>query len=116
LKHLHPFLLITFLNNVFISYTQQYRFEEAINTMKEIVDLMISQIFPVELHGDDYFYLLDDWMIEQRSINTNMPRDEKTVKTSLIEFYESHRGISTSYKDNKEFNQLLQKLKENCGE
>jgi hypothetical protein len=84
--------------------------------MKEIVDLMISQIFPVELHGDDYFYLLDDWMIEQPSINTNMPRDEKTVKTSLIEFYESHRGISTSYKDNKEFNQLLQKLKENCGE
>jgi hypothetical protein len=55
-------------------------------------------------------------MIEQPSINTNMPRDEKTVKTSLIEFYESHRGISTSYKDNKEFNQLLQKLKENCGE
>ncbi|WP_270313063.1 helix-turn-helix domain-containing protein [Vagococcus fluvialis] len=116
LKHLHPFLLITFLNNVFISYTQQYRFEEAINTMKEIVDLMISQIFPVELHGDDYFYLLDDWMIEQPSINTNMPRDEKTVKTSLIEFYVSHPGISTSYKDNKEFNQLLQKLKENCGE
>ena len=116
LAHLHPFLLITFLNNVFICYTQQYRFEEALNIMAEIVDLMVSQTFPVELHGDDYFYLLDDWLVAQPSINTNMPRDEKTVKTSLIQFYESHPGISTSYKDNQQFAELLQKLKENRGE
>ena len=116
MTNLHPFLLITFLNQVFIGYTQQFRFEKALKVMREIVDMMVSQVFPVELHGDGYFNLLDEWMLEHPIVNTSMPRDEKTIKSSLIQFYETHPGITTAFKGNQEFQEILTKLKENNGD
>lgn len=115
-RNLHPFLVITFLNNVFIGLTQQFRIEEGLKILTEIVDMIIAQTFPIELHGDDYFYLLDDWMLNQPNLNTNMPRDEKTIKMSLIDFYETHPGIRAAFIDNQQFNSLIKKLKENNGD
>lgn len=116
LKELHPFLLMTFLNNVFLGYTEQNRLDKALEVMEEITELMMAQQFPVELHGDDYFYLLDEWMLSQPSINTNMPRDERTVKLSLIQFYEEHASLKKVYQKNDRYLELIKKLKENCGD
>ncbi len=116
IRELHPFLLMTFLNNVFLGYTEQNRIDKALEVMEEITDLMIAQQFPVELHGDDYFYLLDKWMLSQPSINTNMPRDEKTVKLSLIQFYEEHVKLKEVYQKNERYLEFITKLKKNCGD
>lgn len=116
LEKLHPFLVLTFLNSVFLGYTQQFRYKEALDVMEEIVDLMVKQVFPIELHGDDYFYLLENWMKEQLHFNNNMPRDEKTIKESLIQFFETHPGIVTAYQGNQRYEQLIKQLKENKGD
>lgn len=113
LLNLHPALVMSAWNNVFIGYSQQGREEEALDTMEKVVELMIGFKFPVEIHGDDYFDLLDNWIEDQLDFNNNMPRDEKTIKDSLILFYETHPLVVNLYQENQRFIKLVNTLKEN---
>lgn len=116
LRQLHPAPVITFLNNVFVGYTQQFRLEEALVILDDIVSLMLQLEFPLEIHGDEYFNLLDNWISRQLDFNTSMPRDEKTIKASLVSFYETHPAMISVYSDNQTFKELVKKLKENIGD
>ena len=116
MEELHPFSVITFLNNAFIGLSQQGKKEEGLEILEEITGLMIKQQFPIEIHGDTYFNQLDTWLNNQLSFNNNMPRDERTIKQSLIDFYENYPVIVGLYQEDERFQRALQKLRKNNGE
>lgn len=62
LKRLHPVMLI----NVYVSAAQGYvasgRPEKALDMLQKYTDIVTGDIYPMSLHGDEFFDLLDPWL------------------------------------------------------
>lgn len=65
-------------------YAIQNRIEHALDYLKKYAALCKRMQFPVRLGGDDYFYLLDDWIQSQMQLATVVPRDEQSIKEDLL--------------------------------
>ena len=52
--------------------------------LSAFLTIMKQTDFPVDLHGDDYFDQVEEWL-EQLEIGNQLPRDSRKVKESLID-------------------------------
>jgi transcriptional regulator with XRE-family HTH domain len=84
IDRLHPAILI----KVYLATAQNYAAagndEKALEWLEKYAQLVTSDIYPLRLHGDDFFDLLDDWLKEV-DLTDHLPRDEKTIKESMIQ-------------------------------
>ncbi len=81
---------------------------EALRLFETCVNRLL-QAERIELHGDDYFDLLDAW-IDQQPLGNMAPRDKSFIKKSLGEAL-SHPAFGR-IKDKDEFHYLLRRLTE----
>jgi hypothetical protein len=79
LKHLHPVVLTGLYISAAQGYTAQGNKEKALDMLQRYTQIVTGDIYPLSLHGDDFFNMLDPWLTEL-DLGTEMPRDEKTVK------------------------------------
>lgn len=77
----------------------QNREEKAIVMIKKYVKVAQSIEFPITLHGDEFFDLIDGWVDREFDLGSNAPRDEQSIKHSLF----------STIQDNPVFKPLLQK-------
>lgn len=109
---LHPFLYVTFLLDSFMGYTQQKRLELALNTLTEMIRVLETIVYPATLHGDDYFDCLDNWIDDQLTLSSTMPRNEQLVKESLSAFFLETPLIQEVFAEDQRFQRLLSELKQ----
>ena len=87
-------------------YAMQNRKAETLNMLKRYVKTCIQIQFPITLQGDDYFYLLTDWIIKE--IDPQAPRDEQSIKRDLLAG--ALLPVFQLLQEDKEYKALIQNL------
>lgn len=52
--------------------------------LKAYTDLALSKLFPLKLHGDEYFDRLDGWLEENLILGNSPPRDEQLIRRDVM--------------------------------
>lgn len=114
LEKLHP----TFLLKVYIYAAQGYASlgeqDKALDILNKYTEISIGDIYPIKLHGDKFFDLLDDWLL-QLDLGVNPVTDEKTIKQNMLNSVINNPNFAV-LKDNSRFKSMVEKLKNNCRE
>lgn len=87
---IHEFKIETLSPNVALQiyhaaatgYMVQNEQEKALDLLSKYADLCTS-LFPVTLHGDEFFDAIDDWFLTF-DLGIVVPRDEKVIKDSIL--------------------------------
>lgn len=88
-------------------YAMQNRKVEALEMLKRYMKTCIQIQFPLTLKGDEYFYLLTDWIIKE--IDPQAPRDEQSIKKDLLAG--ALLPVFQLLQEDKEYKALIQNLK-----
>ncbi len=112
LKRLHPSVLMKFYLLSAQGYAMLGNTNKAIEILEDYTELVLGDIYPLKLKGDDYFNLIDDWF-DELDLGTALPRDEKIVRQSMVEGV-VHNPVFTSLTDDFRFQRITEKLQNNC--
>jgi tetratricopeptide (TPR) repeat protein len=112
LKKLHPSILAT----LYISAAQGYALlgntDRALETLEEYAELVTGDIYPLQLKGDDYFNLIDEWF-DELDLGTALPRDEKIIRQSMADVVSNNPAFA-AFVDERRFQRVTKKLQHNC--
>ena len=114
LKKLHP----TMLMKLYIVAAQGYAMlgstERVLEILEKYTELVTSDIYPLQLKGDEYFYLIDQW-IEELDLGNTLPRSEKVIRKSMADGVIKNPAF-TILADDIRFKRIVEKLNINCWE
>lgn len=112
LKKLHPSLLM----KLYIIAAQGYMMlgskEKSLEILEKYTELVTGDIYPLQLKGDEYFNLIDQW-IEELDLGNALPRDEKIIRKSMADGVINNPAF-TILADEIRFRRIAEKLKNNC--
>lgn len=80
----------------------------ALTALHKYTDLVIRDIYPLTLHGDDFFNRLDDWF-SLLDLGINPPRANATIKAGLVAAVKCDPAFAI-LKDNSKYQFILDKL------
>lgn len=110
IQTLHPGILMAFYISAAQAYMTLGNTEKVISLLEQYTQLVNSNIYPLHLHGDSYFYLLDDWLENTLALGSDLPRNEKVIRQSMIDAVRNN-PIFTPLKDHARFQAILLHLK-----
>ena len=112
IKTLHPSILF----GVYITIAQGWLAlgdtEEALNTLAQYTNLAVSDIYPLRLHGDNFFNLLDEWFDSELMLRSFPPRDETLIRHSMTQAL-SENPAFLPLAENPRFQAMVDKLRAN---
>ena len=79
--------------------------------LKKYTETVTGDIYPLCLHGDDFFDLIEDWL-SQLDIGNALPRDERTIRKSMVNAVVENPAF-TALKDDPRFLEITAKLQNN---
>ena len=88
------------------------RQEEALLMLEKYTDLAAGDIYPLRLHGNSYFDLLDQWIDESIDLGDYPPRDESVIRRSMTEGLTKNPAFAV-FETNPRFQELIRRLKAN---
>lgn len=109
--NLYPAGLCTFYLGAAQGYMMQNLNDKAINMLEEYTSIVTGDIYPLNLHGDDFFDLIDDFLNELE-LGTAAPRNDKTIKESMETALTASPVFSPLHEDIR-FKRIVEKLKNN---
>jgi hypothetical protein len=112
MKRLHPGVLVGLYINAAQGYLAQNNREKALEMLEQYTGIVTGDIYPLKLHGDAYFDLLDGWL-EKLDLGTDLPRDEKTIRKSMADVIVQNPAFSV-LSDDRRFQIIAEKLQSNC--
>jgi len=83
-RRFHPAIVITMLLSAAATYATINNKEKTLDLLEEYAKISISGIFPLKLHGDEFFDMVDG-ALENLDLGTEMVRSEDTVKQSMLQ-------------------------------
>jgi len=83
-RRYHPAIVITMLLAAAGTYASINNKEETINLLEEYAKISVSGIFPLKLHGDEFFDMVEG-ELENLDLGTEMVRSEEAVKQSMLQ-------------------------------
>lgn len=112
MKALHPGILL----GVYIAMAQGWaalgNTRQALHILEQYTSLAVSDIYPLRLHGDHFFTLLDEWFDNALTLGTYPPIDETLIRHSITQAL-SENPAFFSLKENSQFQAMIMKLKAN---
>lgn len=84
MRHLHPGVLVGLYICAAQGYSMQGNHVKALDLLQQYTEIVTSDIYPLSLHGDSYFDLLERWL-DKLDLGMDLPRDEKTIKKSMVD-------------------------------
>lgn len=106
LRSLHPGITLKFFLSAACGYAAGGRKEQALEALREYVDLATGSIYPLILHGDDFFDRLEGWL---SAIDTFPPRNEATIKKGFVDAVDM--PAFSVLADDERYIQLIGRLK-----
>ncbi len=114
MKRLHPAVVIGLYICAAQGYIAQNNHEKALDMLQQYTDIVTGDIYPLNLHGDDFFDLLDEWLIKL-DLGNDLPRDERTIRRSMSDVIVNNPAFSI-LSDKHSFQNMVEKLQGNCSE
>ena len=108
IKALHPSVLMKFLIVAAQGYVTLGNTEKALDILEEYAELVTGDIYPLQLKGDDFFNLLDDWF-KEFPLGTALPRDERIIRQSMTEGVVNNPAFA-ALADERRFQRIAEKL------
>lgn len=109
LEALHPGIVLS----VYLSLAQEFmkrgETKKTLDTLEAYAGLAGSGIYPLRLHGDSYFNLLDDWLKEHLPLGGDLPRAEPAVRRDITEAVAAN-PVFAPLSDNIQFKNILRRL------
>lgn len=112
LKNLHPSILVRIHLFAAQGYTMLGNSDRALEILEEYAELVTGDIYPLQLKGDDYFNLIEEWF-DELDLGTALPRDEKIVRQSMADGVVNN-PVFTPLAGEFRFQRVAEKLKNNC--
>ena len=111
LDKLHPGTLLSCYITMAQSMLQSGKKKEALEMLDAYTRLASGNIYPLKLHGDEYFHLLDDWFEKASIMGDYPPRNERTIRRSVTQAL-AENPFFFSLKEDLRFQKKKKKLKE----
>ena len=112
MKTLHPSILL----GVYITIAQGWLAlgdtEQALDILTQYTDLAVSDIYPLHLHGDKFFNLLDEWFDSELMLGSFPPRDETLIRHSMTQAL-SENPVFLPLAENPRFQVMVHRLRAN---
>lgn len=87
---------------IYLSFAQMYvtqgNTDKCFEFLQKYADLCASLEFPLELHGDSFFDLLDPWL-KDLDLGTDTPRNGEVVKASMLQGVVDNPAFATLAED-----------------
>lgn len=112
LKNLHPSILVKLYIFAAQGYTMFGNTDRALDILEGYAELVTGNIYPLQLKGDDYFNLIDEWF-DELDLGTALPRDEKIVRQSMADGVMKN-PVFAPLADDRRFQRIQEKLQNNC--
>ena len=112
MKHLHPAVLIGLYLSAAQGYITQGNHGRALDMLEQYTEIVSGDIYPLCLKGDAFFDLLDSWL-DDLDLGTGLPRDEKTMRRSMVDVI-VHNPVFSVLSDDPRFKSMAEKLQCNC--
>lgn len=112
MKRLHPGVLVGMYLSAAQGYLAQQNTDQALDMLQTYTDIVTGDIYPLKLHGDDFFDLMDDWL-DELDLGDALPRDEKTIRQSMADVIVKNPIFSVLFEEPR-FKSLSEKLLINC--
>ncbi len=88
LSSLQPSALLSVYLTAAQSFMALGESESALDALERYTDLALSDIYPIRLHGDEFFNLLEGWLEDNLLLGADIPpRDEKLILKSIAEAF-----------------------------
>jgi len=110
LEKLHPSLLIKLYIVAAQGYAMLGNKERAMEILEKYAELVTGDIYPLKLKGDEYFYLIDQW-IEELDLGKSLPRSEKIIRRSMADGVINNPAFAI-YADDSRYKRIVEKLNE----
>lgn len=90
-------------------YMQLQHPEKAMEMLKHYTKTCEQLRFPLQLRGDDYFDLIEEWLTTTMQLSTITPRDDASVKHDLLATV-TKNPVFTALHERKDFQLLIANL------
>lgn len=110
LNKLHPAIILPLYFTIAQGYMKLGEPEKTLEILEQYTQLACSNIYPLNLHGDEYFDLLDGWLENTLTLGSDMPRNQMMMQKSVSESIINCKTFE-SLKDNAQFQNILKRLK-----
>lgn len=112
LKKLHPGVFVALYLSAAQGYLTQEKHDQALNMLQLYTEVVTSDIYPLQLHGDDFFDLLEPWILTL-DLGSSLPRDEKTIRNSMVSAITQNPTFGV-LADDPRFQNLIDRLESIC--
>lgn len=112
MRRLHPGVLVGLYISAAQGYITQKNHDKALEMLQKYTEIVTSDIYPLCLHGDAFFDLLDGWL-DKLDLGTDLPRDEKTIRKSMSDVIVNNPAFLV-LSDEQRFQSITEKLQNNC--
>jgi transcriptional regulator with XRE-family HTH domain len=112
MRRLHPGVMVGLYLAAAQGYVAQGKHDRALDMLEQYTTMVTGDIYPLRLHGDEFFDLLDRWL-EDLDLGTGFPRDEKTIRQSMADAVVNNPGF-TVFAQERRFQRIVEKLQQNA--
>lgn len=109
-KELHPSMALQFYYSTTIRLFMADKKELAYDYLEKVLSFMIHNHSPYTLHGDDYFYLINQWVESELELGSQTPRTPQMALGSVLQDLETNPMLNAVRKEEK-FQKLLVEFK-----
>jgi len=114
MRHLHPGVLVGIYISAAQGYISQKNNDKALEMLQKYTEIVTSNIYPLSLHGDEFFDLLDDWL-NKLDLGDALPRDERTIRKSMADVI-AHNPAFSVLSNEQRYKNITEKLQINSCE
>lgn len=108
---LHPGVTVGLYLTAAQGYVAQGNQEKALEMLQEYTSMVTGDIYPMNLHGDEFFDLLEGWL-EELDLGKNLPRGDKTIRQSMADAVVNN-PIYAVFAEEKRFQRIVERLRSN---
>lgn len=112
MDELHPGIMMPCYIDMAQGWTVLGDKERALECLEKYTDIAVGEIYPLRLHGDAYFDLLDEWFDSTLELGDYPPRDELLIRRSMTQALTENPAF-TPLADDPRFQIMAERLKQN---
>lgn len=110
LEKLHINSCLIFYISAAQAYITQGNEQQAISMLERYRKVTESLLFPITLHGDDYFNQIDEWIIRELDLGQGTPRDDESIRQSLLDSILLNPAFET-LKESSDFTSIISSIR-----
>ena len=112
METLHPSILLGVYLTIAQGFMALGNAEKELDILAQYTDLAVSDIYPLRLHGDNFFDLLDEWFDNGFMLGSFPPRDEVLIRHSMTQALSDNPGF-LPLAESPRFQAMIDRLKAN---